>query len=244
MLKILNPVIPKLPRCTKTLLKKNGPSKYKVIELNNGAEFVYFGIADNLKRTVNPAIHEDKCLLLQFNVDGLPLFKSSPKQFWPILGKVFFQPDIYKPFTVACWCGTSKPESMHQFFEDFIKEFNSLAKDGILIDGVKLDVKCHCFICDKPARALIKSTKGHTAYYACERCTTKGERVGSTTVYPSMTSSLRTDAEFRNQNQTEHHLPGKTSPLMSIDPMIDMISHFILDYMHLACLGIMKRLIV
>lgn len=31
---------------------------------------------------------------------------------------------------------------------------------------------------------------------------------------------------------------------MSIDPMIDMIFHFILDCMHLGCLGIIKRLII
>lgn len=30
------------------------------------------------------------------------------------------------------------------------------------------------FICDAPARAFLKCTKGHNAYYACERCTIKG----------------------------------------------------------------------
>lgn len=244
LLKILQPVVPGLPKCAKTLLNKSKPLKYTVQQLNGGAEFVYFGLTENLQRIVNSKLHQNKCLLLQFNIDGLPLFKSTPKQFWPILAKIFFKPDIYKPFIVAIWCGKGKPESMDQFFDEFIKEFNYLAANGVLIDGDKFDVKCQCFICDKPARSLIKSVKGHTAFYACERCITKGERIGSTTVYPSMNSPPRTDSGFRNQDQKEHHTSVKPSPLTSMYPAIDMVIQFILDWMHLACLGAMKRFFV
>lgn len=37
--------------------------------------------------------------------------------------------------------------------------------------------KILAFCCDMPARSFIKCCKGHTSYYACERCSVKGETV-------------------------------------------------------------------
>jgi len=42
-------------------------------------------------------------LKLQFNVDGLPLFKSSATEFWPILCLV--QNSDTHPFVVRLYCG-------------------------------------------------------------------------------------------------------------------------------------------
>ncbi|KAJ7996429.1 hypothetical protein DPEC_G00236980, partial [Dallia pectoralis] len=49
------------------------------------------------------------CLKLQINVDGLPLFRSSSTQFWPILGFVQNLPN-HKPFVIALFAGNGKPE--------------------------------------------------------------------------------------------------------------------------------------
>ena len=43
------------------------------------------------------------------NFDGMPLDKSGNLEFWPILVKVHFQPDIYEPYPAAIFNGTSKP---------------------------------------------------------------------------------------------------------------------------------------
>lgn len=81
LLKILKPYHPELPLSSKSLLMRNGHSKYTVKKFNpsdnsDKSEFAYFGIAEQLQRIVDPALHEDNTLQLQFHVDGLPLFSS------------------------------------------------------------------------------------------------------------------------------------------------------------------------
>jgi len=50
---------------------------------------------------------------------------------------------------------------------------------------------------------------------------------------------LRTDEAFRKKQQEEHHIG--VSILESLK--INMISQVAIDYMHLVCLGVMKRLL-
>ncbi|KAL0153062.1 hypothetical protein M9458_051661, partial [Cirrhinus mrigala] len=47
---------------------------------------------------------------LCFNVDGVPLFKSSKMCFWPILGQI----QNSQPFIVALFYGSSKPDSVEE----------------------------------------------------------------------------------------------------------------------------------
>ena len=51
------------------------------------------------------------------------------------------------------------------------------------------------FICDAPARALLKGIKGHCGYHACERCIVKGAHDGRV-VFDDVTCELRTDDAF------------------------------------------------
>jgi len=52
---------------------------------------------------------------------------------------------------------------------------NQLQNKGILVDNHLLQVHIKAFICHTPARALLKYVKGHGGYWACERCTVRGE---------------------------------------------------------------------
>lgn len=52
---------------------------------------------------------------------------------------------------------------------------------------------------------------------------------------------MRSDFDFRLKKQSEHH--SGTSILEEI-PDLDMIAHFPSDYMHLVCLGVVKKMIV
>lgn len=66
------------------------------------------------------------------------------------------------------------------------------------------------FICDTPARAFLKCTKGHGGYNACERCTIPGEllRVGKSSkiIYPGVGHAIRTKQSFIIQEDSEHHV--------------------------------------
>lgn len=181
------------------------------------------------------------------NIDGLPLYKSSNKQFWVILVKVFYKPDVYEPFPVAIFYGTSKPP-LDLFLQDFIQEFNNLHEVGLTVDEKHFTVDIQCFICDTPARAYLKNVKGHMGYSACERCTVNGipykkneTDKKSKVVYPTSECPARTNESFRSQDCPEHH--NGDTPLVNI-PGLDIVLHFVLDFMHLLCLGIMKKFLL
>ena len=164
LLKILQDVLPCLPLCATTLLRT--ANNYNIVKFipelkDDKSEFVYIGIAENLKRIVNLKNHEkEKVLLLQFNIDGLPLFKTGDQEFWPILGKIFFYPDIYKPFSISVYHGIGKPKLLHRYFKQFIEELNYLLENGLKIENELFKIEIMCFICDKPAKAFIKNIIG------------------------------------------------------------------------------------
>ncbi|KAJ8685497.1 hypothetical protein QAD02_021290 [Eretmocerus hayati] len=100
--------------------------KFNVNDNLDNSEFVYFGIRKALEMMVRPSLHVIKILKLQFNVDGLPISKSSLIEFWLIMGKIFMEDILitYDPFAIAAWKGEGKPKSVELFLEDFITELN------------------------------------------------------------------------------------------------------------------------
>lgn len=73
-----------LPSDARTMLKT--PQNIKVKNVANG-QMWYSGIKNNLCRILKTIDRSIK-LELNFNVDGLPLFKSSRHEFWPILANL------------------------------------------------------------------------------------------------------------------------------------------------------------
>ena len=87
-------------------------------------------------------------------------------------------------------------------------------------------------------RQWLKQITSHTGYACCERCIHRGENIENRIVLTKLNSKRRTDESFRNQQYSSHHVGF--SPLLELP--VDMIYLFPLDYMHLLCLGIGKRL--
>ena len=190
------------------------------------------------------AHHPDKfsrenVVVLNINVDGLPLFRSSNLQIWPILCSV----QRFQPFVVALFCGTAKPASVSDFMSDFLEDVNRLQQDGIAFQDEILKVKVGSFICDAPARSFLKCIKGYNAFYSCERCTIRGKYLGHRVTYNYDSEENicpRTEEEFSRQSY-ENHQSGH-SPL--VDAGLPCIKSFVLDYMHLVCLGVVRRILV
>ncbi|KAJ8666968.1 hypothetical protein QAD02_008630 [Eretmocerus hayati] len=242
LLEVLRPHHPTLPACSKTLMGRYSQKKHEVEVFPDGGEFVYFGISDHLKKIVNPKLHKNRKLKIQFNFDGIPLFKSSSRTFWPILGKIYTSDNVYEPFVIGVYSGFGKPQCVCKYLEKFVREVNELLGNGIEIEGQPWEIEAMCFICDTQARAFIKCCQGVTGKHSCERCSVIGYKVDKTTVFPVGQDEPRTDESFRLQLDPDHH-HDTISPLINIFPHIDMVYLFILDFMHLGCLGTTKKLL-
>jgi len=106
-------------------------------------------------------IHPER-LSLTINIDGLPIYRSSKTEFWPILFNIQELPDI-KPMIIGIFCGKGKPSDLLQFLQPFVNESQVIFSNGLSINGNKVEVKLRCFVCDSPARAFIKGR--YTLYY-------------------------------------------------------------------------------
>ena len=127
---------------------QNTSSNFRVSEiapLGNG-HFLYLHLQPLLDLLPN---NDSTIAELQVNMDGLPLYRSSNTQFWPILGSL----NKSDPFVIAVYCGNGKPD-VNLFVRDFITEATYL-KNRVHIKAI---------VCDTPARSFIKSSKSHCGY--------------------------------------------------------------------------------
>lgn len=116
-------------------------------------------------------------LELQFNIDGIPLFKSSNVTLWSILCLVK-DIDLKDPFVVGMFSGKDIPRNATEFLAEFVTETCHVLNDGLIINDVKYSVSIHCFVCDAPVRAYLKGIKSHSGYASCEKCTVHGVYAG------------------------------------------------------------------
>lgn len=122
---------------------------------------------------------------------------------------------------------------MKPFVDEYQQDDLGLVQSGKL--------KIHSFICDTPARSFIKAIKGHNAYFGCDKCVVEGNYLNRRMSYFETTSVLRTDESFRTKRNEEHHL---NETILQSLPNVDMINSFPLDYMHLICLGVVKKILI
>ena len=217
-----------LPKDSRTLV--NTPRVVITSKLCVG-NYCYYGLPKGILNRLHAlhTVHSNKMELF-VNVDGLPLFKSSSIQLWPILCSF----DSCNPFLVAIFCG----DSVDDFMSDFLIEYCELKASG-LKDGSQLYfVRIKVFICDVPARQFLKCIKGHNAYNACERSIVRGTYIARRVVLNDAHRDYRNKDVFSAVGYDSHQ--HKKSPLD--DCSIDCIKEFALDYMHLICLGVVKRL--
>ena len=201
-----------------------------------GGSYKYLGLANGITRVLSAVNYESDQINLIVNPDGIPVFKSSNIPLWLILCMF----GGFYPFLVAVYSGEKKPNDVNSFLGDFLQEYELLKKKNQFdFQHKHYTVKIIAFVCDGPARQFLKSIKSHNAYYGCERCLVHGRWEGKV-AFDEISCNLGTNQSFINQEYHDHQI-GK-SPL--IDSGIDCIIQFPLDYMHLVCLGVMKRLLL
>lgn len=246
LLKILNKYH-SVPKDARTLLHTIRSSNVQHMKDSNGnnGDYVYFGLETelikHLQHDLPVWLQNSETIQLLFNIDGLPLYRSSSKQFWPILCRLYN--DVVtasKVLIIAVFCGSGKPASPDVFLKDFIQEILFLQDAGLKFDGKTYSVVVKGFVCDAPARAFVKCIKGHCGYFGCDKCCQKGKYLESKLTFPEIDAVKRSDNLFVNQTQPEHH--KGVSPIVGVK--IGLVSGFPLDYMHLVCLGVMKKLLL
>ena len=209
-----------------------------------GGKYVYLGLKDQLVQSLEKLPHQDQ-IELQINVDGCPAPFAHRKSFWPILVRGFKQQ--FSPVMCCLWFGTSKPKPTDDFLRDFLDEIKALIDEGIQVNGQAVTLSIQAFICDTPARADLKGTKGHSGYYACERCTLKGDRSNGCASFVTINPvNKRTDDDFDQHRYSGLDASGQRKHQTSLSPLIGVVpcvSGFVLDSMHLVYLGVMKRLL-
>ena len=227
-----------LPSTARTLL---GSATEVITEIRSGMDYIYFGVQTEIVKHFRsyPLDYRNSIekLEVSLNIDGLPLFTSSKRTVWPILCGLMLKP--MKIFPLALLCGETKPANL-DFLQETVNDLGLLIQNGLECDERTIQVVVKCIVCDAPARALVKNIKQYSGYFGCERCTQKGSWVGRMTFPETQNLQLRTDTSFRNQIQHEHH--HGNSPFTDLP--IDMINTFPVDYMHQACLGVMRRLLL
>ena len=238
-----------LPKDARTLIGNSSKMfATKKFAGEDDSDYSYFGLEQALSAIIKKSkvIHnsnissETTKLLLNINVDGLPIAKSKFWQSWPI--QVNLRNDLsQKPEVVGIYTGKSKPSRLNEYLSDLINELGKLSTNEFCVGDHKYIVDiCRClFVVDAPARAFIKNMKGHSSKHGCDFCNCEGD-FDKSVIYPTKTSQERTDAQFRKQDDSDHH--NGLSPLTEII-RLDMIKGFPVEPMHNLFLGTMRRLL-
>lgn len=178
LLKILVSVgFTSLPRDSRTLLKTP-----RIVEIENraGGKYWHNGIG-NCLRQIFAKLSSDLSIEINISIDGLPLFKSSPVVFWPFLFNIhgmlcaskyflsifvcvitlvqfkFFEGSPFiRPMVIGIWCGNKKPDDVNDYLIPLANDIHSIIRTGVVINGFHIGVSVRSFLCDGPARSMIK----------------------------------------------------------------------------------------
>lgn len=234
LLFILKNDIPDLPRDGRTLKETPRQVVKKVI---SGGVYIHYGIENGLKSKLSKNMNITN-IILNFNIDGLPVSKSSGLQVWPILGSIA---DTKHVFVCGIFEGYSKPKNSNEYLEKFVEELKILVSEGIQYENKILKINVGNFICDAPARAFILNIKSHSGFFSCHKCVIKGQYAHHKIVFNNEDHQARTNLDFRQKTYPEHHT-SLTPNVLELLP-VDMVKDFPHDYMHVVCLGVLKSLL-
>ncbi|XP_011858445.1 PREDICTED: uncharacterized protein LOC105555999 [Vollenhovia emeryi] len=226
----------RLPSDPRTLLKT--PRFTNIFTVAPG-KYYHFGLKQGILNILSKTENLPECVQLCINIDGLPIFKSTEKQFWPILGSIHLYETV---FPIGIYYGSEKPLDVNHFLSYFIADATKLCTEGINVKNKNISCILHALICDAPARAFALQVKGHTGYNSCFKCTIKGRYTLNRVCFPRIDAPSRTDDDFKAKTDEDYHKDNVTCDLLKI-PHFGPVTNVPLDYMHLVCLGIVRKIV-
>uniref|UniRef100_A0A182W7W4 Transposase domain-containing protein n=1 Tax=Anopheles minimus TaxID=112268 RepID=A0A182W7W4_9DIPT len=231
-----------VPKDARTFLKT--PTRVGLeVQSISGGDFWYQGIETVLQNRFRNVIPEDDLFTIQVSIDGLPLFRSSARQVWPILIKVEELREA-PVMLVGLFSGLAKPRLVEEFLRPLALEINDLQRRGLRFGDKVVRLKLSAFVADSPARAFAKATTSFNGKHGCLKCTVVGEHIKPECkmIFDSVNAELRTDAGFRQRVDKDHHKEWRT-PMEDVDGF-DMIRGFVVaDRVHLFDLGCTRKFV-
>ena len=210
---------------------------------------------------------DSKNLSMTWNVDGVPLFKSSKFSLWPmyfLINELPYKLRTLKENSIfaGLWFGETKP-NMSIFLKPVITELIKLESHGIIVKSPAVPEPFTSKVillagsCDLPAKSLMLNSMQFNGMYGCAKCYQPGITVstsarGHTHAYPfniaDPTGPKRTAAAHASdarkaylENSVTNGIKGPTW-LMKLKSY-DIIGGTAIDYMHCTLLGVMKQLL-
>lgn len=227
-----------LPKDPRALMKT---SREKIItKIVSPGEYLHVGLEFKLQSIISrvPTEYVPNKLIIDFSTDGADLNKKV--HIWPIQIRIINLPCYTNPEPVGIYQGPSKPNSFEEFFHDFIHEAESIIeKGGIKCNNKIIPIKFRCFIGDAPARASVLGHVSHISKNPCSKYKVEGITYKRSTRYPGINHPHRTDEEYRGLIDVDHH---KNLSAIRKLPM-NLVDQVPFDYMHLVCLGVLKKLV-
>lgn len=227
-----------LPKDPRTLLST---PRQTVIRRVHPGNYFHFGIRASLECHLKKfGLKLPTNIQIGVNIDGLPISKSSSSQLYPILGVISCSILGKSVFLIGLYHGLEKPEDFNIFLLDFVEEAIDLTLNGIILFGKQHSFEISMFLFDAVAKSSVLFVKGHSGYSSCTKCDQEGEFIANRICFSELNFSKRCHDDFVNQTDSQHHTG--TTVLLKI-PHIDIIKQVPLDYMHLVCLGVVKKLL-
>lgn len=160
---------PRFPTSARTLLQTEVKLIKKIVE---PGYYIHIGLKKQLLKIAPKYFRNISTFKLLVNIDGLPLFKSSSAQVYPILCSVVSIPELRKKvFPIGIYYGEEKPDDLNKYLQDFIEEINNLIEHGLHFGNHTVLLEGTYFVCDAPAKSYIMGTVSYTGFSSCTRCT-------------------------------------------------------------------------
>ena len=193
-------------------------------------------------------------IALSFCTDGVPIFKSSRTEIWPVYYSILNLPASIRTkakniIMSGLWIGAGKPSFPH-LLEPLLAEINHLTTVGIQIDLptgiVTVKAKLVLGVFDLPAKASILSFKHHNGYCSCSVYLHPGKHVSKNTVVFTPTETIiRTHDQTISFGQEAIECGKPVKGVKCISPLadyLDLVDCIPVEYMHAVLEGITGRL--
>lgn len=122
LLRILSEENLDVPLSANSFIKQ--PDKLSLRNVFPGV-YSHFGIKKQFLRIPSSILHDCDKIVIDINVDGLPLYNSSRTKLWPILIKIVDFPNILI-LPIGVHVGKSKPHNISNFLSDSVAELKEL----------------------------------------------------------------------------------------------------------------------